>query len=92
VAVHPDGSRLATGSLGGTAARGDAVTGGPGSDTVYIFDVCEVAPFEVLDGSLGTDTLVTPVSVQKLNELGVVVTSFENVVIDTTNGYLSECK
>src|SRR4030095_11987905 len=62
-----------------------------GNDTVVVFDTCEIKPGTVLDGGSGTDTLVTPVSVTAVRNLGATVTSFENVVIDTSQRYLSEC-
>ena len=69
----------------------DFVQAGPGDDTVVIFDECELEPFEVLDGSFGTDTLVTPLPVAELVARGVVVLGFNNVVIDTSKRHLAEC-
>jgi hypothetical protein len=69
----------------------DAVNAGLGNDTVVIYDVCELQPFEVLDGSFGTDTLITPVPVSQLVSAGVIVLGFENIVVASDKRYLSEC-
>lgn len=69
----------------------DLIEAGPGKDAVHIYDLCEVAPFEVIDGSLGDDTLYTPVPLGDLIARGVVVLGFEHVVVDTSRRHLSEC-
>ena len=69
----------------------DSVEGGTGDDTVIIYDACELQPFEVLDGGLGNDTLITPVSLAQLALSGVIVVGFNNIVVDTSNRYLSDC-
>ncbi len=76
---------LAPGPGGGVAVAG------PGNDTVVIYNLCEAVPGLLLDGGLGTDTLVTPVPLSDLRSRGVVVVGFENVVVDVGQGYLSEC-
>ena len=69
----------------------DVVTGGAGSDTVTLFDACELTAGKVLDGGPGIDTLVTPVPVTTLLEKGLVVVSFEKVIVRTDLAYLAEC-
>jgi hypothetical protein len=69
----------------------DAVTGGPGNDVVYVNDVCELEPFEVLDGSLGSDTLYLPEPLANVTARGVIVLGFENIIVTTSNRHLSEC-
>jgi Ca2+-binding RTX toxin-like protein len=69
----------------------DFVTAGIGDDQVVILDVCEVEPFEVLDGGFGNDTLVTPVPLLDLIARGVIVVGFENIVVDASRRHLSEC-
>lgn len=69
----------------------DSVETGVGNDTVTIFNECELEPFEVLDGGLGVDTLVTPLPVLDLIARGVVVLNFENVVVTGANRHLAEC-
>lgn len=69
----------------------DAVYGGIGGDTVIIYNECELAAFETLNGGLGNDTLITPLSVAQLFQRGVTVSGFENVIIDSSNKHLSEC-
>lgn len=68
----------------------DEVYAGPGSDRVLIYAPCELAEGEVLDGGAGYDTLVTPLSVDELEEMGVVVLDFEKIEIEQ-NACLSEC-
>jgi Ca2+-binding RTX toxin-like protein len=59
----------------------DVVALGVGDDTVHIFDVCEVAAGERIDGGSGHDVLFTPVPVEELVELGVQVANFEEFVV-----------
>jgi len=76
---------------------GGTVVPGPGMDTVAIssggtvriFDTCETPAGENLDGG-GDGTLVTPVSVETLQSLGVIVSGFANIVIEQ-NSCLSLC-
>jgi Ca2+-binding RTX toxin-like protein len=67
------------------------VVAGAGDDTVTIYDPCELATGTRLDGGDGNDTLVTPVPADALAAAGVQVTGFENVIVDATHAYLSEC-
>lgn len=69
----------------------DFIEAGPGDDTVVIYDVCELEPFEVIDGSFGFDTLITPVPLATLASMGVIVIGFDNIVVDASNQHLSEC-
>jgi Ca2+-binding RTX toxin-like protein len=69
----------------------DSVEGGPGDDTVIIYDVCELEPLETLDGGLGNDTLITPVSLLELGLRGVIVVGFNNIVVDASNRHLADC-
>ncbi len=68
----------------------DTVAMGTGDDTLYIFDECELGWGEQFDGGVGTDTLVTPLSVAELWARGVMVANFENIVIEQ-NSCRSEC-
>lgn len=70
----------------------DFVQAGFGDDTIYLYDLCEVGLGEVLDGSLGTDTLITPVPLSTLAARGVLVLGIENVqVVGTSLARFSEC-
>jgi hypothetical protein len=70
----------------------DVVTGGTGSDTVTLFDLCELTAGKVLDGGPGKDTLVTPVPVARLLQMGVIAVNFEKVVVRNDLRYLAQCK
>lgn len=59
----------------------DTVALGTGNDTVHIFDLCEVAGGETLDGGSGFDTLYTPVPLAQLQALGVTVANFERIIV-----------
>lgn len=69
----------------------DQVNAKNGDDTVLILDVCEAVSKEILDGGPGYDTLITPVPASVLTSLGVKLNGFENIVVDATKTYLSEC-
>jgi Ca2+-binding RTX toxin-like protein len=69
----------------------DVVLAGSGDDHVYIYDACELAAFEVLDGGFGNDTLHTPLPLLDLLSRGVIVLNFENIVVETNNRHLAEC-
>jgi len=69
----------------------DAVWGGANNDTIYIYDECEVEPFEVISGGLGYDTLVTPLTPLQLALRGVSVVGINNWVVTDANRHLSEC-
>ena len=69
----------------------DFVDAGPGDDTVVIYNECEVQALEVLDGGFGNDTLITPITIAELDARGVIVTGFNNVVIDASKRHLAEC-
>lgn len=56
-----------------------------------IFDLCEVVAGEVLDGGGGSDTLITPVSLSQLQQLGVTVKNFEQIQVQPANSCKSEC-
>lgn len=68
----------------------DVVTTGTGNDIVSIFDVCEIESGESLSGGSGEDTLVSPVPLEELTALGVVVSGFEHVRVER-NSCRSEC-
>lgn len=68
----------------------DVVAGGTGNDTVVIYDVCELTGGKNLDGSSGTNTLVTPVPVATLQAMGVAVSNFQNIVVQG-NSCRSDC-
>lgn len=59
----------------------DTVSLGVGNDTVRIFDLCEVAGGETLDGGSGFDTLYSPVPLAELQAKGVTVANFERVIV-----------
>jgi hypothetical protein len=69
----------------------DVVTLGLGDDSVRIYDVCELASGEVLNAGPGNDTLITPVGLDALRALGVIVIGFETVTVDPSTPYLAEC-
>jgi len=69
----------------------DWVEAGPGNDTILIYSLCEVGAGEIIDGSFGNDTLVSPVPLSELSSRGVIVLGIENVVVDPNLSYLSEC-
>jgi hypothetical protein len=69
----------------------DRVLAGPGDDRVVVYEACELQPSEILDGGAGADTLVIPVPLEALRARGVLVFGFENVVVDSSKRYLSEC-
>lgn len=55
----------------------DDAHGGDGDDLVVILDACQVGDGEELDGGGGNDTLLTPLSVPELIDLGVNLSNFE---------------
>jgi hypothetical protein len=67
---------------------GGTVIGGPGIDTisisgggtVTIFDLCEAPSGENLYGG-GDGTLVSPVPLSKLQDRGIIVSGFSNVIV-----------
>jgi Thrombospondin type 3 repeat len=69
----------------------DIVLAGLGDDHVYVYDACELAALEVLDGGLGNDTLHIPLPLLDVLGRGVIVLNFENIVVETNNRHLSEC-
>ncbi|HXI59888.1 MAG TPA: hypothetical protein VNO55_27665, partial [Polyangia bacterium] len=66
-------------------------SGGQGNDTITILSACEIAAGAFIDGGLGTDTLVTPVSLATLQAMGVTVVSIEKVVVTSKDAHLSDC-
>jgi hypothetical protein len=74
---------------GGGAAN---VSADAGNDTVQLFDACEAVSGLSLNGGAGSgDKLITPLSVSALQALGVTVSGFEIIVIDTSQRHLSPC-
>ena len=69
----------------------DTVALGPGDDTAYIFDRCEVIAGETLSGGMGNDTLVIPAPLEEMLGLGLVVSGFENIVVES-HACWSECR
>ncbi len=78
----------------------DAVTAGPGNDTVIINDLCEIRPTELLDGGLGFDTIQGPLPCATgdiacaeafLTGIGVVAIGFEAFTFDDTRMHLATC-
>jgi Ca2+-binding RTX toxin-like protein len=70
----------------GTGA--DYVSAGAGNDIVFVYAACEAIAGENLDGGSGTDTLVIPVP---RAQLPITITGFENIIVDASRRYLSEC-
>jgi hypothetical protein len=68
----------------------DNVSGGTGNDTVVIYDLCEVSFGDMMEGSGGTNTLITPVPVAQLQAMGVTVSHFQNVIVQA-NSCKSDC-
>jgi hypothetical protein len=58
----------------------DQMFGGKGDDIFIIANVCEVGAGETIDGGLGHDQLRTAVPLAQLEEMGVVITSIEEIV------------
>ena len=69
----------------------DEFYGGSAVDTVVVYDPCEFAPGEYLDGGAGgDDTLVIPVAFADLASYGVTAVNFETVKV-VANPCFSEC-
>jgi len=68
----------------------DTVTTGTGNDTVYIFDLCELAPGDAVDTGTGDDTLVAPLPLIDLQARGLNVANVDHVVVQQ-NSCRSEC-
>ena len=68
-----------------------SVAAGAGNDTVTLLHECEITPGMSLQGGSGTDTLVSPVPLSTLQANGISVGGFEQVVVNTQQGHLSEC-
>jgi hypothetical protein len=69
----------------------DTVALGTGNDTVALYDLCEITGGgKTLDGGTGTNTLITPVPLAQLRALGVTVSNFQNIVVQS-NSCRSEC-
>ena len=69
--------------------RDNAYLGG-GNDLLVIHAPCEIPPGETLDGGEGFDTLVTPLSLDELRALGVIVSGFEKVRVEN-GACFSQC-
>lgn len=69
----------------------DLVLAGRGDDTVVVYDVCELESKTILNGGPGHDTLVSPVDLNTLESMGIVVLGFESIVVDASQTFLSEC-
>lgn len=57
----------------------DVAFGGEGDDLFVVMDACQVQRGERLDGGPGHDTLLTPLSLEELDSVGVDVVGFEMV-------------
>ena len=77
--------RILPGS-GGGEVRAEA-----GDDTVLFLDVCELQHGGLVDGGAGNDMLVLPVPLQQAQQLGLEVTGFERIRIDSRNSAESDC-
>lgn len=73
--------------VGGPGA--DNIALGTGDDIVYVFDECEIASGEVIDGGSGTNTLYAPFTQAELEAKGVVVSNVTVVV--QHNACRSQC-
>ncbi len=86
------GDDIIEGGLGddvliGASGR-DELRGGHGDDVLRVRASCEVESGEVLDGGSGFDRLESPLSIEELTALGVVVISIEQFVLTPTQpGY-----
>lgn len=70
----------------------DYVNGGNGDDTVIVYHECELSPGKYFYGGSGTDTLYLPVTAAEAAAQGVIIISFENVVLtDPKLQGLAEC-
>lgn len=69
----------------------DTLNGGPGDDVFVIYDTCEIEAGESIQGSSGADTLISPLSLEDLEALGVSVQSVETIEVDTSIGFQSDC-
>jgi Ca2+-binding RTX toxin-like protein len=72
----------------------DNINTNSGDDIVYIYDICELATGEKLNGGLGNDTLIIPkgTTTQQIQGIGVTATGFENVrELDPSYPGLASC-
>jgi Ca2+-binding RTX toxin-like protein len=90
-----DGDDVVGGLLGSNTvypgAGRDAITAGLGNDKIVIYDACELVAGEILDGGLGNDTLVSPLTAAELQQRGVLVLGVENFVLDQSKRFLATC-
>jgi hypothetical protein len=69
----------------------DIVDAGAGDDKVIILDLCEINEGKILDGGKGDDMLITPVPLAELQERGLTITNFEDIIINNTQMCESDC-
>jgi hypothetical protein len=62
-----------------------------GDDDIVVYDACELSSGLRLDGGAGMDTLVVPISEAEVAALGVTLEGFEEVIVDASHAYLSDC-
>ncbi|GEM_PF-2647005 len=70
----------------------DYVHAGAGDDFVVIFDACELERGETILGGPGNDTLVTPLSLRRLQALEITVRGFEKITIDRDHTEEADCR
>lgn len=68
----------------------DVVHGGAGDDEVLIHDLCELDGNKLLDGGLGYDRLILPVTMEEAVSMGVQIVSFEEIEV-ARRSCRSEC-
>ena len=68
----------------------DFVFGGASTDTVVVYDLCEIERGEHVDGGRGFDTLILPVPVPAAKAAGIHFADFEKIIIEP-GSCQSEC-
>jgi hypothetical protein len=86
-----DGNDALLGGAGTDAllpGRGrDDTQGGAGDDLVVVMHGCQLEAGEIVDGGAGADVLLTPLDEAALAAMGVVVRSFERVLVFPEDGF-----
>lgn len=82
-----DGADTLYPGMGADTTKGEA-----GNDTVVVHDECELVAGESIDGGSGTDTLVIPTSLANVQAMGVTVTGFETITVNSSARCKAECR